>query len=203
MSKVILDGEIVNFEGPSPSSCSEVWSLLESHLGQSGILMDRFLVDGDLWSPGESGNQDSYHVIEVFTVTFEQNITNIVEALLKEGEALKELWMSGASKSLVKPWALFQSEAVRVLNETQSLAQSVGLLTEYFKQSNKSWSTSMDRLSEKFNVTLSSIMDAIEAEDCVAFSDLAATEFYVTLTEIYRLLASEVLPVLKGEKGDG
>lgn len=32
-SKVILDGETVTFEGPSPSTCGEVWTLLEDHLG--------------------------------------------------------------------------------------------------------------------------------------------------------------------------
>ena len=73
-SKLILDGEAVNFEGPSPSTPGEVWALLEDNLGQSGILIDRFLVDVVLWSPDRENNQVACFIIKVFTMTFDQNI---------------------------------------------------------------------------------------------------------------------------------
>ena len=202
-SKVILDGEAVNFEGPSPSTPGEVWTLLEDYLGQSGILIDRFLVDGVLWSPDRENNQVAYSIIEVFTMTFEQNIANILEALLKEGDELQEQWKWGASRSLSKPWSQFQPEAVRILNETQPLVQSIGLLAEYSRQNQKQWSNAIVRLVERFNVVLSSLMDAIESGDCITFSDLAGTDLYATLLEVYKLLSIEVLPSLEEVGTDG
>lgn len=202
-SKVILDGETVTFEGPSPSTCGEVWTLLEDHLGQAGILIDRFLVDGVAWSPDSENNQVVYSIIEVFTVTFEQNVAHIVEALLKEGEELQEQWKLGASKSLSKPWSQFQPEAVRILNETQPLVQSIGLLAEYSKQNQKQWSNEISRLGEKINVVLSSLMDAIEAGDCVTFSDFAGSKLCATLAEVYKLLSIAVLPSLGELRADG
>ena len=69
-SKGILDGEAVNFEG----LIGEVWTLFEDNLGQSGILIDRFLVDGVLWPLDLENNQVACSIIKVFTMTFDQNI---------------------------------------------------------------------------------------------------------------------------------
>ena len=49
-------------------------TLLEDNLGHSGILIDRFLVDGVLWSPDRENNQVACFIIKVFTMTFDQNI---------------------------------------------------------------------------------------------------------------------------------
>ena len=51
-----------------------MFTLLEDNLGQSGILIDRFLVVGVLWLLDLENNQVACSIIKVFTMTFDQNI---------------------------------------------------------------------------------------------------------------------------------
>ena len=46
-------------------------------------------------------------------------------------------------------------------------------------------------------------MDAIEAGDCITFSDLAGTNLYANLLEVHKLLSIEVLPSLEEVGTDG
>ncbi len=167
MAEVILDGETVNFEGPPPSSSREVWTLVEGHLGESGLLIERYLVDGAPWTPDTGDHREAYETIEVFSMTLEQNVANIVEALLNDKMRFFERWMTGASRSLSQPWAQFQNEGIEILNETQTLVQCIGLITEYAKQKQLIWSESIRQSGERFNESLSLLMDSIEVADWI------------------------------------
>ena len=136
-------------------------------------------------------------------MTFDQNIANILEALTKEGDELQEQWKLGPSRWLSRPRSEFQTEAVRILNDTQPFVESIGLLAGYSRQNQKQWSNAIVRLVERFNAVLSSLMDAIEAGDCITFSDLAGTSLYATLLEVHKLLSIEVLPSLEEVGTDG
>jgi len=193
MAEVMLDGEAVNFEGPPPSSSREVWALIEGHLGQSGLLIERFLIDGAPWTPDSDDCHEAYETIEVISITLEQNIANIVEALLSDKMRLLERWKTGASSSLSQPWAHFQNEGIEILNETQPLVQSIGLITEYSKQKQLPWSESIRQSGENLNASLSSLMDSFEVADCISYSDTVATGVYSAMVEIYRLLSDQVV----------
>lgn len=199
MAEVILDGETVNFEGPPPSSSREVWTLVEGHLGQSGLLIERYLVDGTPWTPDADDCHEAYETIEVFSMTLEQHIANIVETLLNDKMRLLERWMTGASRSLSQPWAHFQNEGIEILNETQPLVECIGLIAEYSKQKQLSWSESISQSGEKLNTSLSPLMDSIEMADCILFSDTAATGVSPALVEIYQILSDRVILSLTEE----
>lgn len=202
MAAVVLDGEIVNFEGSPPSSSGEVWALIEAHLGQSGLLIDRFLVDGVLWTPEIDEPLEQYERIEVFSMAFERSVVKIAETLLKEGTQLLERWEMGASLSLSTPWTHFQSDGLEILNETQPLAQSIELLAEYSKQNELSWAVMIGNAREDFNTAMSSLMDAFEAGDCIAYSDLVVGELYPAIVGVYDLLSNEVVSSLGRKKSE-
>ncbi len=193
MAEVILDGENVNFEGPPPSSSKEVWALIEAHLGQSELLIERFLIDGTPWTPDADDDHEAYETIEVFSMTLEQNVANIVEALLSDKMRLLERWKTGASRSLSQPWAHFQKEGLEILNETQPLVQCIGLITEYSKQKQLPWSESIRQSGEDLNASLSPLMDSFEVADCISYSDTVATGVYPAMVEIYQVLSDQVL----------
>lgn len=196
MAEVILDGETVNFEGSAPATSRELWSVIEGHLERSGLLIDRFLVDGVLWTPDAGCGKEAYEKVEVFSITLERNIANIVGTLLNDGLRLLDRWETGASTSLSKPWTKFQNEGLEILNETQPLVQSVGLIMEYSKMNQLSWSEAIRQSGEDLNASLSALMDSFEAADCISYSDTAATRVYPAIAEMFRVLSDEVVPSL-------
>lgn len=196
MAEVLLDGETVNFEGPPPSSPRKVWELIEGHLGQTGLLIEQFLIDGAPWTPEAGDHKEAYEIIEVFSVTLEQNVANIVKALLSDKTRLLERWKTGASRSLSKPWAQFQHDGLEILNETQPIVQCIGLITEFSKQNQLSWSESIKQSGERLNKSLIPLMDSIETADCITYSDTVATGVYPAIVEVYEVLSSQVVPSL-------
>jgi len=199
MARVLLNGENVNFEGPPPSSIAEVWALLEGYLGQSGSEIDEFLVDGEAWTPDSSTQPESYETIEANSLSAEHSVARIATALLAERPNLLGRWEAGSSRSLRQPWSQFLPEGLEILNATEPVAQSVGLLVEYAKQNQLPWSSAIEESAGQFNAALSSLMDAIEAGDCVAYSDGAATVVPLGLNGVYDVLSRRVLPA-SGEK---
>lgn len=199
MARVLLNGENVNFEGPPPSSIKEVWALLEGYLSQSGSEIDAFLVDGEAWTPDSAVQPERYETIEAQSVSAEQSVARIAAALLAERSRLLERWKTGSSHSLCQPWSQFLPEGLEILNETEPIAQSVGLLVEYAKQNQRSWSSGIEESAERFNAALSSLMDAVEAGDCIAYSDGAATDVQSGLNSVYEVLSQQVLPASSKE----
>ncbi len=193
----MLNGERVEFEGPPPSTRAEVWALLEGFLGQSGMHLDQFIVDGATWDPDSGADEEPFTLIEAHSVSAAQNVARIARALLDGRADLLDRWKTGAANALIKPWAQFQGDGLEILNATEPLAQSVALLTEYSKQSQQPWSEEIERAGERFNESLSLLMDAFEAGDCIAYSDIAATSVYPAIDGVCQTLSSSVLPTLK------
>ncbi len=196
MANVFLDGESVDFQGPAPGSASEVWSLLENFMGQSGLLIQRMLVDGKEWTPDVGDGSGEFQSIEVFSMTQEQNVSNMIGELLGQREGLLERWRASARAALSRPWESFREEAIEVLNATQPLVQCVGLLVEYSKNRDADWTSALEEVAELLNQALSSVMDAFEASNCIAFSDTAERALPIRLEKVYSALSKQVLPNL-------
>lgn len=197
MSQVYLNGENVDFQGPAPATVSEVWSLLEEFLGQSALLIDRMHVDGEGWVPdGDSGSR-TYQTIEVFSVTQEGKVAQIVVELLGQRSLLEEQWRICARQVLSRPWTVFQNEGIGLLNSTQPLIQSLGLLVAYSKGRDAEWSQSLEQAAESLNAELGSLLDAFEAGDCVVFSDVAERGILANVQDAFRVLEDEVAPSIE------
>ncbi len=192
MGEVFLNGEIVDFQGPAPATAIEAWTLLEQFLGQSGLLIERMGVDGQDWTPGGVSDSATYRKIEVFSVTQEDKVSQIVAELLRQGPALEERWSACSRQVLSRPWVSFQKHGIELLNDTQPLVQSLGLLHEYAKGCQAEWGPSLGRATGHLNVELGSLLDAFEAGDCVVFSDVAESGILAGLQEIFRVLNDEV-----------
>ncbi len=197
MSEVHLDGEPVNFEGPPPKTVNEVWSLVENFLGQTGKIVDRFLVDGEVWYPESGEKSDCYAKIEVFSLSQEEHIFNLVTGLLGQRTQLLERWRMGAQTSLRTPWADFQSQAVDILNETQPIAQCVALLSEYSRENDIAWATSLSDAGKRLNEGLSTVIDAFDKGNCVVYSDVAESDVQSGLEEVYRVFSEEIVKNLE------
>lgn len=70
-------------------------TLLEDNLGQSGILIDRFLVVGVLWPPDLENNQVACSIIKVLTMTFDQNIESFEGRIVEKRFGGATRWSFG------------------------------------------------------------------------------------------------------------
>ena len=197
MSKVYIDGEIVDFQGPAPATAMEVWSLLEQFLGQSALLIENMRVDGSDWMPGENADSASYERIEAFSITQEGKVAQIVDELLGQGSVLEERWRNCAREVLSRPWTSFQNDGVELLNATQPLVQSLGVLVAYSKDCDAVWSRVLESVAERLNASLGLLLDAFEASDCVVFSDVAERGLLANVSEAFRILNDDVAPKLE------
>lgn len=197
MKKVYIDGEIVDFEGPAPVTAMEVWSLLEQFLGQSGLLIETMRVDGNDWMPGGNADSESYETIEAFSITQEGKVAQIVDELLGQRSVLEERWRNSAREVLSRPWTSFQNDGVELLDATQPLVQSLGVLVVYSKDCDAVWSHVLESVAERLNVSLGLLLDAFEASDCVVFSDVAEHGILANVSEAFRILKDDVAPKLE------
>lgn len=196
MARVLLDGEQVNFEGPPPRTALGTWTLIETFLEQSNLIVDRFLVDGVVWDAESGKDQDCYDTIEVFSMPIAQNLYNTVTGLLEQQNQILELWRDGAQVSLSTPWTVFQSQAMAIFLETQAFVQCVSLLSEYSKNNELTWAKTLMDAGEELNVGLSTAIDAFDSANCIGFSDAAAVEVISGLKRVYQVLSEEVIPSL-------
>ena len=199
MSEVTLNGENVDFQGPAPATAIEVSSLLEQFLGQSGLLLERMVVDGEDWAPSEESDSKTYRKIEAFSISREDKVAQIVAELLGQQPVLEKQWGACTHQVLSRPWLVFQNEGLELLGATQPLVQSLSVLVEYANGCDAEWSGELGTASENLNVGLGSLMDAFEAGDCVVFSDVADGKVLAGIREAFRVLKDDVGPSL--EKG--
>ncbi len=197
MSEVWLDGEQVDFQGPAPSSTSEVWAVLEQYLGGVDRVVAEFLVDDEEWN-SEGGEVTAYQVVRAQSRSQEENLALIANALIDQKDVLLGAWREVSLKVLSTGWESFQQEAIGVLNVTQPLLENCGLLTQFANARGLGWEDSLQQASQGMEGALGIYMDAFEAADCVALSDCAA----VTMTEALGL-AYDGLALIGGEASEG
>ncbi len=197
MSRISLDGEEVNFEGPPPGSVAEVWALIENHLAGAGALVDRFLVDGVDWDPETGAVPDRYETIEIRSISHRESAARLAREWVSGGEALRTSWKEGASRSLRTPWSDFQAKSIEILQQTEPLIGSLNALRDLAQQQGLACFDDLTETTNSLSGALETAIDAIEAGACVAYSDAAAGVVYQALGDTISVLETEVAPQLQ------
>ncbi|OUW16690.1 MAG: hypothetical protein CBD18_06350 [Opitutales bacterium TMED158] len=198
MGTVYLNGENVDFQGPAPATPLEVWSVLENHLSQSGMLIERMEVDGADWVPGSDEPTVSYGTIHIHSVSQSSKATQIVDELRKSRESLEGSWLDAAREVLRSPWDRFQPRALELLDATQPLIQSVSVLVAFGQESESNWGQELQQASHSLNEGVERLIDAFEARDSVSFSDAAGMECLDGVRAVFGALDAAASELRKG-----
>ena len=196
VSEVWLDGERVDFQGPPPSSPSEIWALLDQHLAGMDRLLVEMRVDGEEWNEDISYPDRSYGKIEASSRSELENLKFAAAELIGKRETIESLWESTSRDSLNLGWQDFQAKMAQTLGGTQPLIENCGLLIQFASLKSLPWHDSLKIASESLNVEMGRAMDAFESSNCILISDIAAFDIPKVLGDVFQALS-----LIVGEDG--
>lgn len=189
MAEVLLDGELVDFQGPVPVSANEVWNVLEQYLEQGDRLLVELKVDGAVWMPDSGSDARSYERIDAVSCSQMENIGAVAHGLLEGRVELMSVWNALSAKALNTSWEALQPDVVAALNGTQPVVESCGLLVPFAAARNLEWRGPLGEGSEGLNRVLGEFMDAFEGANCIQISDISALAVPEALDEVYASLS--------------
>lgn len=199
MGQVSLNGEIVEFDGPSPQTCGEACKLIDGFLSGQGLSIGEIKVDGAALSLEEALDRGAYQTLAFTSVSPQVQLLAMCRTW-KDGAAELVAKMDELSVAVLRcSWSESHQSVVALLDAVRPVVEGIGVLQRFGAESEAAWGGEVNVSFERALEGIDRVVGSVEARDCVALSDGLAGDLAASWRQVIRCLDEAVIPCLEKE----
>ncbi len=197
MGQVAIDGEVVEFEGEPPLSCQAACDLIEGFLSGQGLMIQSVALDGDEMPMEEVVRRDSYERLDFKSISPQGQLLQMCRNWRRECVDLVGEIEVASALVLRSSWSDGQAAVVSTLERLRPLIEGLGVLQGFGVDSAAAWYSGSKEAFDKGLASIDSVVDAVQAGDCVLLSDRLAGDLAVEWKRVSENLSGAVIPALE------